>query len=497
MQKNKLSDHIFDKKKNKFIAPFNYLMGDKIEFCPWIDERLPEYFWLAIILNQCERKDGLEKLKYILKKLNEFDNDILIPAFSQILKMNNEKQELFYDLIKSNFFDTILNPLSLIYTYSDFPVFAKNCTMPNIDFANRQAILKDTLSKTSNHQSDFSTDIRFLVVYYQYISGKYHPLPEQIDILKIYSTLEHSDGKMGLIRGGIRASEINSQMLMGDNKAFCVDFWEKVSIMSDCDLFRLNWSVEDTDVSNYLESLHKVFEYLVESFLAIEPLDKKITVLLGMATYSFKIFKEICEHKLYNTLIGRNSIRILIENYIMMKFLILKAEDNPNIWKSYQEYGISAFKKIISHYREMPKTNLTHINYDYIELLVNEDKDEMFQDIDVSYFGGDMRKKAEAVNEKSLWALCYQYGSIYSHGLWGAIRESCMLGCKNPAHHWHCVPDYENTQNSVSVLNDSVILMNKTILILNDIYELPENLIEELNNFEKQLFEDKTERIAE
>ena len=67
----------------------------------------------------------------------------------------------------------------------------------------------------------------------------------------------------------------------------------------------------------------------------------------------------------------------------------------------------------------------------------------------------------------------------------GAIRESCMLGCKNPSHHGHCVPDYENAQKLPSILEDAILLLNKTILTINSFYELPKDLYEELIDFGK------------
>uniref|UniRef100_UPI004057B053 helix-turn-helix domain-containing protein n=1 Tax=Agathobacter sp. TaxID=2021311 RepID=UPI004057B053 len=33
------------------------------------------------------------------------------------------------------------------------------------------------------------------------------------------------------------------------------------------------------------------------------------------------------------------------------------------------------------------------------------------------------------------------YDSSFEHGLWGAIRESSLLKCNNPAHKYHCLPE--------------------------------------------------------
>lgn len=67
----------------------------------------------------------------------------------------------------------------------------------------------------------------------------------------------------------------------------------------------------------------------------------------------------------------------------------------------------------------------------------------------------------------------------------GAIRESSMLKCRNPAHQCHCVPDIDSIQNVKSVLPDSLSLMNKIMEVLNDIFEFPPNSFKEIKDFEK------------
>ena len=111
---------------------------------------------------------------------------------------------------------------------------------------------------------------------------------------------------------------------------------------------------------------------------------------------------------------------------------------------------------------------------------------EDFINIDTSYFDNtNIRKKADEVGELELYSLYYNYSSSYEHGLWGAIRESSMLKCRNPAHQCHCVPDIDSIQNVKSVLPDSLSLMNKIMEVLNDIFEFPPNSFKEIKDFEK------------
>lgn len=96
----------------------------------------------------------------------------------------------------------------------------------------------------------------------------------------------------------------------------------------------------------------------------------------------------------------------------------------------------------------------------------------------------NIRLKAEDVGEKNLYGLYYDYDSSFEHGLWGAIRESSLLKCNNPAHKYHCVPDVEDETRLKTVLPDCIMIMNKTISFLDEIYGIPEQLLNEVIDFE-------------
>lgn len=105
--------------------------------------------------------------------------------------------------------------------------------------------------------------------------------------------------------------------------------------------------------------------------------------------------------------------------------------------------------------------------------------------MDTKYFDKqNIRLKAESVNEKELYGLYYDYDSSFEHGLWGAIRESSLLKCDNPAHKCHCVPDVEDEIRLKTVLPDCIMIMNKTVSFLNEIYGIPQQMLNGVINFE-------------
>ena len=178
-------------------------------------------------------------------------------------------------------------------------------------------------------------------------------------------------------------------------------------------------------------------------------------------------------------------MRVLIEDYIMMKYLIKNEAAHENIWHDYQLYGLGQYKLVLTRHREAALSDETHFDPNYIAALVNEFKDEEFINMDTKYFDKhNIRIKADSVDEKQLFGLYYDYDSAFEHGLWGAIRESSLLKCNNPAHKYHCVPDIEDQVSLKTVLPDCIMVMNRTLTFLNEQYGIPDHLLREVFSFE-------------
>jgi len=486
--KTKLSQHIL--KKGKFITPWNDAFGERLQLKSWANTRLPEYFWIGLILNYYGREKSINIFPPIFERLKQIDDNISLPLFSKILDLPDDQQKDFYTFICSIIDIDVFSPLTLLYTYSEYPIFTQYFCNTKIRFSERRKILEDVLQKCYNSQTEFTTDIKYWVTF---MVAKYHKIvfnsncTETMKALCEYISTSHDDEKMRTYRSLIRSLEAATSDLMSDNTNntnFINVFWEKMSSMSDCMLYSINFEVDNNKSKQYIELLYKILRYLTDLYTSCMPLDNKMTTILGIYTFAYKRILEIVECNLYNTLSGRSSIRNLIEVYVTLKYLYQKESENGQIWSEFQNYGIGQLKTIVTRFRDFEPKECSHVDCNLLEILVNDYKQEEFLDMDTSYFDKlSFRGKAEEVNEKELFGL-YDYDSIYEHGLWGAIRESCMLNCNNPAHQYHCVPDCENAQKLKSIWPDCVMLMNKILTLINSSYEIPKTLIDEVKNFE-------------
>lgn len=485
MKHSKLSDHVF--KKGEFITPINSIpiMQEMTDEKSWTYGRMPEYLWMGLILKQFGRDDGLRKLYRIIFKLHKIEPTIETVRLSEILKLNKDVQRQFYNYIIEIAAKESLAPLTLILTSSKAPVFAECFYCPEIGVEDRCDVLLETMRGLMDHQSYESTDIRFVALYFNLLSGRIHLLKEQVDLLVAYPSLAHDDEIMRMARPTVRSLEMMILQFKNSDSDYLDNFWRCVSEMTECSIFSIVFPQETRNVTAYMENLHEIFAYLCELFTSSSPLDERMNVLLGIATYSYKRLKEAYDHNLFNTISGRSCIRVLIENYIMMKYLVKNESSHENIWRDYQLYGLGLYKLVLARFRENDVSEQAHFDEKYIEALVNEFKEEEFINMDTKYFDKqNIRLKAESVDEKILYGLYYDYDSSFEHGLWGAIRESSFLKCNNPAHKYHCIPDIEDQNRLKTVLPDCIMVMNKTLLFLDEMYGIPEQVLSEVINFE-------------
>lgn len=476
MAKNKISINGHDLRNGVFVAPFNTIEG--ISPCNWFTERVPEYLWLGLLLNSFDdRNQGLHEIMQMLQRAFLAAQNLEEPALSKIFALNESIQQSVYQIIEDLELKEPLLPLNLVYSYSEFPVLSKFLADEDFDYIKCQDVLESLIRKMNHSQSEFTTDVKFLVLFYRLCSGHLRIPKDVLDSISLYPTIDHSDERMRSIRPSICSIEMTFSEC---NRAFVDDFWRKCGAMFECKPYILKYEkdVAEETVEKYAVFIKNVFLYYGDLYRITNPLNEKMLVLLGLATYSYKRFLEIIEHDLFNTISGRSIVRVIIEDFMMMKYLLKEEPQNSKIWEEYQSYGMGELKLVTERFPEngIEPDAKTHFDLKYLNILVDVYKSRMLQDMDTRAFkGGNAKQKFESVGEKELY-LIYDYDSAFEHGLWGAIRESSLLACDAPGHQFHCVPDVENQQKMKSVWYDLVMVMNKTIRLLVDEFGLSDEL---------------------
>ncbi len=466
-----LKSHTY--KKGLIQPPMNTLENNQP--VSWTNDRLPEYLWLGLILMSYERTDGIEKVGKILKEISQINDSIIKPKLSVILSLSEIEQEEVYNIIYNEVNPKILAPLTVIYRNSTHSIFNKYFNIPEMPISNRINILSEAIKLYYDHQSYAATDLRFVVLSMMIFQGKLHVhegsrIPEAFSN---YPYTNHDDEKMKMYRPSIRATEM---MDIGNspNKHFINNFWEEIGMKTDCSptIIGFNKKDEEMDYKKYIVEVQDKLNYLLNEFKENSLMDDKFDVIIGTATYALKIFNDVVEKGLDDSILGRHAYRTILESYINIKYLLKIESEKPNIWEEYKLYGIGKYKLPLLKERENVDTsNDIHFVEPIVDILINEILWEEFVDIDVRYFDKKkVKEKFEEVGEKHLYEVLYEYDNNFIHGFWGAVRESSMLHCNNAAHKYHSLPDINFEQKMTSVNNDIYKIIEKFSHLIDEEY---------------------------
>jgi len=466
LKKDKITSDLKSHKHKKGLIqpPMNTLPNQQP--VSWTNDRLPEYLWLGLILMNFERTKGIEKAGKILKEISQINQFIIKPKLSIILSLSETEQEKIYNIICKEVNPKTLAPLTAIYRNLNYSIFNKFFNFPDIPINNRIDIISKAIKLYYDHQSHESTDLRFVILSMMIFQGKLHVhkdsgIPEAFSN---YPYTDHKNDKMKMYRPSIRVTEM-MDIESSPNKVFIDSFWKEIGMKTECKPIIIGFKNEDNNMDHkkYILDFQEKLNHLLNEYKEKSLLDDKFDVIIGTIAYALKIFNDVIEKKLDDSILGRHAFRTILETYINIKYLLKIESDHPNIWEEYKLYGIGKYKLPLLKEREATdKKDKTHFVEPLIDIIINEIIWEEFVDIDLRYFDNKkIKEKFEEVGEKYLYEVLYEYDNNFTHGFWGAVRESSMHHCDNATHKYHSIPDINFRQKMPSVNNDIYKIMNK------------------------------------
>jgi hypothetical protein len=457
--KTPLSGH---KHVGKELLPPFATMKNKISLCSWMNDRLPEMLWAALILVSFERDEAFKILKRILNfilnhRSAELLHDITITGISKIEAPIRD--ELLCFIVKQSGAGATLSPLMF---YDDLPAkdsWAKflQDTEPDID------LLMSAVGACLWHQSQESTDCRWVRVMAQVVGRKLHIPKEELEKWCDYPNIADKQHVMS----GIRAAEACPNPFVDSDLSWPKSFWHKSWIATPCLYIESNDEKNEEIPSITIESVANLYTNLLTHWKnthATTSIDAKHDAVFGSAFYSIKLLKEIILGNSSFDAIGRLVIRTILEVRICLRFLIL--EDNEDMWKKWRAYGTGQAK--LNALRFEDSIPPQYISLETIRDIANEDMWQEFVTINIgSWHALDLRKVSEKVGLKNEYDAYYSWTSGYVHGTWGAIRESCFNTCSNPLHRLHRFLDDRPLQ---ATLSDAAILVDNVLADLDACY---------------------------
>jgi hypothetical protein len=470
-----LSQH---KRVGKALHPpmIHMLPQDKLRFSSWVNNRLPEVLWAVLAVNFIPRHELLPLFAQIARELSDKRVDPNAGGFDLThsgLSASSDGIERICDILRQHPGGAgALRPLLLFRTLPSIDRWMS--ALSDQPTEEDSVALAEAVANCLDHQSQQSTDIRWLTLLFRISVGEARFPPEMLNDLRRYMELEPEHEEMRAIRPSIRAAEMTFRMISPEGEEvespWCKSFWRESLERTDCVPDGRAADASSVDMERLQSAWFEKQSELVERFLRVQSttgLDPRIDAVFGVALFAGNVLLEVIHGSNRMGIAGRLLLRSLTECRITLAFLL--AKDDAVLWSRYRSYGVGQAKLALLKFDEMEECP-RFLSEDSLSVIANEDASEEFVSVDLGHWcNADLRKMAELAGVKNEYDAYYGWSSTFVHGGWAAVRDASLAMCVNPLHRLHRVP--RGIQRRLEdVLEDAVGLFNRICAGVDSVY---------------------------
>lgn len=466
----------------QLIAPLMQLQNTRT--LSWLNDRIPEVIWAALIMELCGRKKGLEVFRRFTilcrSYLSQADNSELDwdPTLSALANLpEGVTNYVASALDNAGVSREVLSPLLL---FTSLPGLERwQALLPPIppDAVDDawQSLARAT-AEILDHQSQPSTDIRWMNIMFKVLLGKIifraGEDDEFVEELRLYP----DRGDMRSVRPRIRALEMAFRNGPDGTKdgptLWCVRFWKECLDRTDCMPLPPAEPVDKkVDLKVVAENLQSARRALLDHWagsLTTSGLNPRHDATFALGFYALACLNELCIGPMSRIISGRLLIRTLTEIRINLAFLVRKGDET--MWSRFRPYGSGQAKLALLKYEDVEQGQPNLVSADTLRALANEDFFQEFVNIELgSWSGLDLRKMAEQCGAKDDYDRYYGWTSAFVHGQWAAARDAVMATCANPLHRVHRGP-MPLQRPMESCIPDAILLVNSILTTVDECY---------------------------
>jgi hypothetical protein len=425
-----------ERQKKMLIPPFMTIPG--IALRSWIDDRLPEMLWSALLISRLGRERALEQFRKAAALIPRlpFEKRLVEPTLSGLASLDEGTlRELLTTICADTETNNALRPILL---FDDLP--AKAQWLSSIGQAPTKddwEHLKLAVLLVLDHQSQEATDCRWLRVLFRIRSGMLH-LPRPEDVREV---LEYPNfGLQQKVRPTIRSIEISLDRGSNTTSLWPTSFWKQCLRDTPCDPRHTLEAERLPLITTTRRRIREVREALVrheKSCLNSTDVDAKHEATFGFGGYALALLDELISPSNGTAILGRIGLRTLFECFVTLSHL--KDRNDPALWMAYRQYGSGQAKLAFLKLDDAAATPTSgSVDPEILRRLANEDRWLEFVPIDLGHWAAaDLRKLSEESGAKSDYDRLYPWTSAFTHGNWPAVRNSCFDLCINPVHRLH------------------------------------------------------------
>ena len=278
----------------QLVPPFIHTLGDKLQTASWMNDRLPEMLWAALILASTERNRAFDEFKRILdfvaghKRKAELNN----LSISGIAELQGELRQEVIKFITDN--RETARALSTLTMFEDLP--GKDDWEGSLsDFQPNIELLMTAVANTLYHQSPASTDCRWLWTMGVAAAGQLR-LNRSLEALT-ETMLNYPDLEPGAPEGArIRAAEGGLAGLMSPESKWPTAFWQETWESTPCFMLANDSATKEIETATTRQEINGLTSKLKEHWEnthSTTAIDAKHDAMFGMAFYALRVLTEM------------------------------------------------------------------------------------------------------------------------------------------------------------------------------------------------------------
>lgn len=422
----------------------------------WMNDRLPEMIWAALLRVALQQVHALILFRRILNFIGRHSSkedlhDLTLTGISKLPP--HLRDELVAFIAEPPQARRALGGLLLFEALPALDSWKAVLagTEPDVE------LLMAAVGATLWHQSQEATDCRWLRVMAEVISGRFHIPPDMAKQWLGYP----NEGDQREVRPSIRSSEMMSGGFEPPDLTWPHAFWDEAWKHTPCLALRKPMKGTSVEVTLTRERVRDLTGHLRahwETTHSTTAIDARHDAVFGMAFYALAILDELIGIGIGNSILGRLGLRTILETRINLRYLLQQSDEA--LWKKWRSFGAGQAKLTSLKFDDKVETP-KYIDLESLEQIANEDIWEEFVAIDLAGWSGiDLRRMSEKSSLKPIYDQFYVWTSGYAHAMWGPIRESCFRTCGNPLHRLHRYPESRSLPDVVAdaaELTDTII----------------------------------------
>lgn len=454
------------KRQGKSLVP-PLLQIDQLQLQSWANNRLPELLWAALLIAHLPRELALSVFRDVASYAEKFvgSKDYIDVTLSGIAQLDSASVDDIIDILTSEPTQgRILRPLALI---NDLPAFERWRDALEVPNEEDWELLKIAVAQILDHQSQNATDCRWARVTFMMHAGKL-VLPTEELAKEVFYYPNY--GEMPKVRPFIRSTEGAVAQVPPPTLDFASKFWSQCMKETSCEAAHSPTNRELIVTGTTLQCVNDVYISLVEhcnqTRVTID-IDARHDSVFRIALYALSILQELLRIGAAQSISARMLLRTLLECLVTLTYLVQR--DSPDLWQSYRSFGTGqaklAFIKL-----DQSEEQVGYVKKETLEQLANEDMWHEFVSVNIGHWEKtNLRTMSENAGVKPEYDRYYGWTSSFSHGHWGAVRDTVFEICQNPLHRLHRIPR-SSPRTQEDVLSDACQLVDKILVEISKIY---------------------------